>query len=289
MKNNQRLAKAGFGYLQESEHESARKTAPIEAKRYIQSLLPHLAKHEVEDLTHMIRQYYITKFRRRRTPKYGTINKGFTEEQLQRFFRAINDSKFRLLFNFQAQLGLRIGEVIRVNVKDIDFETRELTVRTEKTRLLDSLRIPLPLFKELVEFAQANSKQIEQSKGYIFFRDAAKSRRIEPYLEPNYVRNRFRHYLELAGLDEVYDTSDEQQGRRPRRLHRLTTHSLRHYAITRFAKQANGNLILTSRFARHVDPSTTSIYISTSKQEVYDIIDSMALSELASLKKRVGK
>ncbi len=289
MKNNQRLAKAGFGYLQESEHESVRKTAPIEAKRYVQSLLPHLAKHEVEDLTHMIRQYYIIKFHRRRTPKYGTINKGFTEEQLQRFFRAINDPKFRLLFNFQARLGLRIGEVIRVNVKGIDFETRELTVRTEKTRLLDSLRIPLPLFKELVEFAQANSTLIEQAKGYIFFRDAAKSRRIEPYLEPNYVRNRFRRYLELAGLDEVYDTSDEQQGRKPRRLHRLTTHSLRHYAITRFAKQANGNLILTSRFARHVDPSTTSIYISTSKQEVYDVIDSMALSEVASLKKRVGK
>ena len=235
MKNNQRLAKAGFGYLQESEHESVRKTAPIEAKRYVQSLLPHLAKHEVEDLTHMIRQYYIIKFHRRRTPKYGTINKGFTEEQLQRFFRAINDPKFRLLFNFQARLGLRIGEVIRVNVKGIDFETRELTVRTEKTRLLDSLRIPLPLFKELVEFAQANSTLIEQAKGYIFFRDAAKSRRIEPYLEPNYVRNRFRRYLELAGLDEVYDTSDEQQGRKPRRLHRLTTHSLRHYAITRFA------------------------------------------------------
>ena len=61
-----------------------------------------LAKHEVEDLTHIIRQYYIVKFHRRRTPKYGTINKGFTEEQLQRFFRAVNDPKFRLLFGFQA-------------------------------------------------------------------------------------------------------------------------------------------------------------------------------------------
>ena len=82
---------------------------------------------------------------------------------------------------------------------------------------MDSLRTPLPLFKELVEFAQDN--------GYIFFRDAAKSRRIEPYLESNYIRNRFRHYLELAGLDEVYNISDEQYDRKPRRLHNLTTHS----------------------------------------------------------------
>ncbi|MEM3839454.1 MAG: site-specific integrase [Candidatus Micrarchaeaceae archaeon] len=289
MNNNKHKARAGFRFSNKSEPFSASETAPKEVKAYLQRALPTLAKHEVEDLTHTIRQFYITKFHRRRTPKYGTINKGFTEEQLQRFFRAIEDPKFRLLFSFQANLGLRIGEVIKVNVKDIDFETREIVIRTEKTRLLDSLKIPIPLFKELVEFANANSDNIERNKGYIFFRDQTKSQRAEPYLEPNYVRNRFRHYLELAGLDEVYDTSDEQQGRSPRRLHRLTTHSLRHYAITRFAKNANGNLILTSRFARHVDPSTTSIYISTSKQEVYDVIDSMAVSEVARLKQRVGK
>lgn len=51
------------------------------------------------------------------------------------------------------------------------------------------------------------------------------------------------------------DTSNEQQSRRPRRLPKLTIHSLRHYTIIRFAKQANGNLILTSRFARHRNPS----------------------------------
>ncbi|MEM3504262.1 MAG: hypothetical protein QW134_08570 [Nitrososphaeria archaeon] len=42
-------------------------------------------------------------------------------------------------------------------------------------------------------------------------------------------------------------------------------------------------------FARHVDPNTKSIYINTSKQEVYDIIDSMAVGEVAKLKQRVGK
>ena len=77
--------------------------------------------------------------------------------------------------------------------------------RGERVRIHDTFAI----VQGLVEFAQANSSSIERAKGHIFFKDAAKSRRIEPYLEPNYVRNRFRHYLELAGLDEVYDTSDE--------------------------------------------------------------------------------
>ncbi|EQD35384.1 integrase family protein, partial [mine drainage metagenome] len=89
----------------------------------------------------------------------------------------------------------------------------------------------------------------------------------------------------------VYDTSDETNpARSVRHLHRLTTHSLRHYAITRFAKQTNGNLVLTSRFARHSDPSTTMTYITTRKDELYKEIDStFGLSEAVGLKARLSK
>ncbi|EQD32077.1 integrase family protein, partial [mine drainage metagenome] len=80
------------------------------------------------------------------------------------------------------------------------------------------------------------------------------SLRGEPFLEKNYVRKVFREYVRAAKLDEVYDQSEESYGRTPRRLHRLTTHSLRHYAITSFARQSNGNVVLSSRFARHSDP-----------------------------------
>ena len=87
----------------------------------------------------------------------------------------------------------------------------------------------------------------------------------------------------------MYDTSDESsQGRSVRQLHRLTTHSLRHYAITAFAKQINGNLVLTSRFARHSDPSTTMTYISTRKEELYSEIDNtFSLEQAKSLKRHI--
>ena len=93
-----------------------------------------------------------------------------------------------------------------------------------------------------------------------------------------------------AGLYEVYDTSDETNpNRNVRHLHRLTTHSLRHYVIINFAKQTNGNLVLTSRFARHSDPSTTMTYISTRKEELYKEIDNtFGLSQAASLKARLS-
>ena len=104
----------------------------------------------------------------------------------------------------------------------------------------------------------------------------------------DYVRNRFRHYIELADIDQVYDISDESyESHAPRRLHRLTTHSLRHYAITSFSKQTNGNIVLTSRFARHSKPDTTMTYINTRKEELYAELDNMAIDSVERLKRNI--
>lgn len=108
-------------------------------------------------------------------------------------------------------------------------------------------------------------------------------------MEQNYVRKVFRQYTELDNLDEVYDTSEEsEKGRGTRHLHLLTTHSLRHYAITRFARATNGNIILASKFARHSEPSTTMRYIHTDKKELYEAIDSISVGDIDALKKKLG-
>ncbi len=251
-----------------------------------------LTWHQLQQLQSVLHKTQTKRFAgKRRTPKYGSLSKAFTESQISIFFRAVDSDKFRLLFSYQAQLGLRIGEAVRVNIKDINFETRELTLKTEKARTLDTLIIPVPVFKNTLNFISGHKAEIEQASGYVFFRNRHHSNRFEPFLEQNYVRNRFREYVRLAGLDEVYDTSDESSPERDlRHLHRLTTHSLRHYAITNFSKQTNGNVVLTSRFARHSDPSTTMTYITTNKQELYDQIDgAFGLSQALSLKARVSK
>ncbi|MBD3398631.1 tyrosine-type recombinase/integrase, partial [Candidatus Micrarchaeota archaeon] len=95
------------------------------------------------------------RFLRSRRPKYGSMNKGFTEEELERFFRFVDDERFRLIFSFQAFLGLRIGEAIRINVKDINLRTRELRTFTEKSGKTDYLLIPDHLFEATLEFISA--------------------------------------------------------------------------------------------------------------------------------------
>ena len=254
--------------------QSAVKEELESVKLEVNGILPKLGKHKIEELQRVISKHYIKRFRgKRKTPKYGSLNRGFTDEQLQAFFYAVDKEKYRLLFSYMAYLGLRIGEVVKVNIRDIDFQTRELRVKSEKTNRLDLLIIPLGLFQQTQAFMDGNRLVIDSSQGYLFFKDVDRKQREELWLEPNYVRKIFRDYLIDAGLDEVYDISEESDGRSVRKLHTLTTHSFRHYAITKFAKASNGNLILTSRFARHSEPSTTTTYIHTERKELYEQIE----------------
>ena len=256
---------------------------------YVKSVLPAMSKSQIEELTFIIRHHYMLRFKKHKRAKYGNLNKGFTEQELQAFMRVIEKPKHKLLFSYQAQIGLRIGEAVLVNLRDLNLETRELIVRTEKARTLDTLLLPLPLFKATIEFAQQHAQEIAKSGGYLFFKDSKLSHRKEGYIEVNYARGRFSYYLQKAHLDEVYDVTEEAQGVTIRKLHRLTTHSLRHYAITRFAHSTNGNLILSSKFARHSNPNTTMTYIHNDKKEIYDVIDSISIGEIALLKKRLVK
>ena len=279
--------KAGFG---NPKRKSPRKEDFNRFSDNLKQVSMNVSWHQLQQLQSVLHKTQTKRFAgKRKTPKYGSLSKAFSDIQLERFLHVIDSDKFRLLFSYQAQLGLRIGEAVRVNINSIDLETRELTLKTEKAQVMDSLLIPMQLFKDTIAFISKYRAEIEKAQGYLFYADKLRTKRPEPFLEQNYVRNRFRHYIVLAGLDEVYHTSDETQERSVRHLHRLTTHSLRHYAITRFAKQTNGNLVLTSRFARHSDPSTTMTYISTKKEELYKEIDNaFGLDQALSLKARIS-
>ena len=245
-------------------------------KLVVAQLIPRLGKHRIEELRRVIDTHYTKRFKgKRRIPKYGSLNKGFTEPQLQAFFRVIDNPKFRLLFRYQAMCGLRIGEVIKLNTKQMNMETRELIINTEKARTIDTLIIPLELFNETKTYLEVFRNEVAEADGYVFFKDKYHySCRKEQYLESNYVRKVFRSYIEQANIEEEpYSASDETNGRRPRALHRLTTLSLRHYAITRFSRSVNGNLVLTKAFARHREVAVTLNYINTDKSELYEAIE----------------
>ena len=233
-----------------------------------------VSKHRLEELRAKIAKIHARRFKQRKEPKYGSINKGFTELELQRFLRNVKNEKFRILFKYQACLGLRVGEVSKLHLSNIDFDKRELTIKSEKSNKLDSLIIPLDLFKETVDFVNLNIKAVQASKGFIFFKENDNNHNKIPHVDLNYVRKVFREAVRIASLNQVYDYSEETTTtHKERPLYRLTTHSLRHYAITHFAKSTNGNVVLSSRFARHASPTTTMRYIAKDNEELYKNID----------------
>ena len=139
---------------------------------------------------------------------------------------------------------------------------------------MDSLLIPMELFKETVEYMAKNEASIKAANGYVFFKENDNNHNDIKHVEVNYARKVFRETIKLVGLDSVYGHSEEAySNHKERRLFRLSTHSLRHYAITRFAKSTNGNVVLTSRFARHSRPDVTMTYISKDAEELYNSID----------------
>lgn len=244
----------------------------LDSVRNAASALP---QSKLEELQSILHKAYVRRFAgKRKTPKYGSINKGFTELELRQFLRTVPNEKFRLFFSYQAYLGFRIGEVSKLHLGNINFDRREITIKSEKSAVSDSLKIPLELFKETIEYVNGHLAEIESAGGHIFFKENDNNHNNVPYIDVHYVRRIFRETAIKAGLDQIYDYSEENfPGKASRGLHRLTTHSLRHYAITRFAKSTNGNIVLTSRFARHSAPSTTMRYIAKDNEQLYGEID----------------
>ena len=233
-----------------------------------------LSKWQVEKLRKRLRENYERRFKRPKEPKYGSISRAFTELELQHFLGNVPNEKFRLFFKYQAYLGLRIGEVCKLHISNIDFDKRELTLNTEKSHKIDTLRIPEELFKETVLYVNGNIASVKAARGYIFFKDASAHKKNKTLcLDMDYARNMFRRAAQAARLDQIYAYSEERNGRKERRLYKLTSHSLRHYAITKFSKSTNGNVVLTSRFARHSDPGTTMRYIAKDNADLFQNID----------------
>ncbi len=102
--------------------ENGFKSATVtEYERLINSLysvLPTLTHHQIKLVKKIVHKQFLKKFAKNQPPKYGSLNKGFTEQEVQLFFRTIDNPKLHLLFSYQAQLGLRIGEAVKLNVNN---------------------------------------------------------------------------------------------------------------------------------------------------------------------------
>jgi len=241
-------------------------------KQEIEFLGRYLSKGNLVRAITILSESRKSRFLRRRNPKYGSMNKGFTDEELERFFSVVDNPKAHLLFSFQAVMGLRIGEAVRISIKDINLRTRELRIFTEKSGKTDYLIIPVSLFDRVLQYIETYEQEIAEAKGHLFFSLKPGNRRAytEPRQTSQNARVLFQEYIRKAKLEEIYGYNSAS---RPHALHRLTPHSLRHYAITNFCRKNGGNVMLAAKFARHTNVQITMTYIHTRKDELYASIE----------------
>ena len=90
-------AKSGFDYVQ--------------FLNLVKEQSAELNFRQLKELKGTVNHVFSKKYRGNGPPKYGSINKGFTELELQCFLRNVKSEKFKLLFKYHAYLDLRVSDV----------------------------------------------------------------------------------------------------------------------------------------------------------------------------------
>jgi len=201
-----------------------------------------------------------------------SVNRNFSDEELEKFFSVIDNKKHLLCFQMQAYLGLRISEAVKVNINDIDFDRRKIRIYAEKTKEMDFLHLHDIAFESIMNWVRNHTKEIQEHGGFLVYSDYRKG-----HISKDVMRNFFKRYLRKAKLDDVYvelaTVGDQCKGAKSRKLYRLSTHSLRHYYVTKIYKKTL-NPVVTQKCARHRAFRSTEYYINIDPKDCIDALES---------------
>lgn len=170
-----------------------------------------------------------------------------------------------------AYLGLRIGEVVGIKLSDISFKKNTIRIETEKAGTIDYLYMPEQVRKLLRSLVRKLPENVAPEHNYLFASEMPNRKHISKHWLPRV----FRETCELAGLNETYgiaeDINNQAMKGSERKLYRLTTHSLRHYFITRVYNSCQ-DPIKTQKLARHLDFKSTQVYIHQNQDQLDETI-----------------
>lgn len=197
--------------------EAINKENPEDSELYRQVI--NLPKWKIEAIRKTCTMAIQNSFERPREPKYGNLPRGMSDEQLHSFFSTIRNKDAKLEFCLMFFLGLRVGEVSKIEIlKDHGL----VRINSEKTNKCHFL----PLVEPLKSIFGTCRMYIRHT--------------------PNYLRKVFRKVCSEAGIAFSYGIS-----KKGKPLYSITTHSFRHSAINRFAEVVHGDPFKVSAFSRH--------------------------------------
>jgi integrase len=234
-------------------------------------ILARLTKQRIHEAIKILNTTRNTHYVRRRERKRGPlVEKSFRPEDYEKFYAHSKNSKCTLACKTMQYLGLRVGEAASLHESQIHLGMRKLYLKTSKSGIFDVMDLHDAIYALLKNWMETHADEIAAHGGYLFWNESPSNR--SPHLSKEFLRVYVYRTCLRAGLDEFYGVSEERyEGRRPRKLRRLSSHSNRHSFITR-VHLATGDLLVTQRAARHTDLSSTAIYAHIRPERVWSAI-----------------
>jgi integrase/recombinase XerD len=217
--------------------------------------------------------------------RFGETIRYLTLGEWQRFLDCIEDYRHKLMMRVIYELGCRVGEFVRIQLKHLDFSRSSVLIPAENTKTAHrrTSHLPRGLMNEIVSLLRREGRMLRRSEKlkkpeeFLFW---PPGRPFSRYSE-NRIRQIFRKYTQEAGLDREYG-----QDVRGRKLHQLTIHSLRHSHLMHYIHVYKLPLPIVQKQVGHRTLRATSVYLNPSEEAVAEAYDGVqpqrALSRRAS-------
>jgi len=167
------------------------------------------------------------------------------------------------IITFFLNCGMRLSELVGINIKDIDFYENRLKVlgKGNKERMVYLNAACVEALNAYLEDRRANVKAAAEPALFISNQNRRISkRRVQQIVEAS---------LQIAGLDG--------KG--------ITTHKLRHTAATLMYQYGDADVLTLKELLGHVSVSTTEIYTHLNNENVRNAVESNPLANVNKSKK----
>lgn len=192
---------------------------------------------------------------KKRMPRYLTLDESIN------FLKCIdgkNKQRDLAIFSVFLNCGLRLSELVGINIRDINFDKRTLRVigKGNKERMVYLNNLCIETINDYLEVRP--EVKVHDDMDALFL--SSKGRRISNRM----VELLAKKYFAAAGLDsELY-----------------SPHKLRHTAATLMYKEGNVDIRTLQELLGHVSLSTTQIYTHIRNDDLKDAADSNPLAKL---------
>ena len=106
--------------------------------------------------------------------KRKNIPKVFSREEIQKIINSVENTKHKLLLKIAYSCGLKLGEIIRIKVSDIDLGKKRLYVRDKNSKIVRYVPIQDTLVEDIKEYITGYYRDKNGLSDYLFFSEFPK-------------------------------------------------------------------------------------------------------------------